>query len=42
MTPTAHAILGQLRAALPEMRLVTEPAEVEPYRRDETEFLLEP
>ena len=39
MTTVEHPILAQLRAALPGMRLVTEPAEVEPYRRDETEFL---
>jgi glycolate oxidase len=39
VTPTGHPILAKLHVALPELRLVTEPAEVEAYRRDETEFL---
>jgi len=34
-----HPILADLRAALPEVRLVVDPEAVEPYRRDETEFL---
>ena len=36
---STHPILAQVRAALPGMRLLTKPAAVEPYRRDETEFL---
>jgi glycolate oxidase len=34
-----HPILADLRAALPGLRLITEPDETEPYRRDETEFV---
>ena len=33
---TADALLDDLRAALPGMRLVTDAAEAEPYRRDQT------
>jgi glycolate oxidase len=32
-------IVDRLRTALPGLRLVTAPADVEPYRHDETEFL---
>ncbi len=35
----AHPILTELRHALPDTRLVTDAAAVEPFRRDETEFL---
>jgi len=34
-----HPILADLRAALPALRLITEPDATEPYRRDETEFV---
>jgi len=34
-----HPILAELRAALAETRLLVGPEDVEPYRRDETEFL---
>ena len=39
---TQHPILAELRAALPEARLLAGSEEVEPYRRDETEFLYPP
>ncbi len=39
MTPSDHAIIAALRSALPEMRLISEPAQAESYRRDETGFL---
>ena len=38
-TRSATAFLGELRAALPTMRLVTDASEVEPYRRDQTAYL---
>jgi glycolate oxidase len=34
-----HPIIAELRAALPGTRLISEQAEIEPFRRDETEFL---
>lgn len=40
-TGTASSdLLGQLRQALPQMRLLVEPAETESFRRDETAYLV--
>ncbi len=39
VTVPDHPIRTQLREALPHMRLLTESADVEPFRRDETEFV---
>ena len=36
---TDQLLLDELRAALPELRLLTEPDETEEYRKDETEFV---
>jgi glycolate oxidase len=34
-----HPLLDEIRAVRPELRLLTEPADTEPYRKDETEFV---
>ncbi len=34
-----HSVADHLRAALPELRLLTDAEATEPYRRDETEFI---
>ncbi len=36
---TDHPIVAQIRQALPDLRILTEPDETEPYRKDETEFV---
>lgn len=38
-TPAPNLFLDELRAALPDLRLLTDPAETEAYRWDETEYL---
>ncbi|CAN5573762.1 FAD-linked oxidase C-terminal domain-containing protein [soil metagenome] len=38
-TDIAHPILGELQAALPQMRLLIDRADVEPFRWDETEYM---
>ncbi len=36
---TDQPILAELRTALPDLRVITDTADIEPYRRDETEFV---